>query len=90
VLAEGGGDSGYELKLGRERRFDEKCSSSQLFDKLRCLESMSGDRICCLGSFRQPQESWMLDSEVERRDRAYEDASKLLPETLKRLNGWRQ
>ena len=32
----------------------------------------------------------MKDTEVEGRDRAYEDASKLLPEALKHLIGWRQ
>jgi hypothetical protein len=90
VLAEAGGDSGYQLNHGRERRLNEKCSPSKLFDKLRCLDSMSAGRICCFGSFRQPQEPYMKDFEVERRDRAYEGASKLLPETLKHFIGWRQ
>jgi hypothetical protein len=90
VLAEAGAEAGYGLDPGRERRLDEKCSSSKFFDKLRCLESMSAGRIRCFGSFRQPQGPRMKGSKVERRDRAYGGASKLLPETLKYLIGWRQ
>jgi hypothetical protein len=69
VLAESSVEAGYGSRHGRETWLDEKFSSTQFFDKLRCLESIRAERICCSGTFRQRQERHMKDSEVGGNDK---------------------